>query len=137
MPTPSLAQEFFDQILSAPDKLAFLNALVNPAKLYFEEEWLEFKCAPNIDAVEVQQTWSKALSGFANTGGGVLIWGIRAVKDKATGVDCASAADPIDNPAALKSRLMQLHHQATDPPVLGVKVEQYAAPTSGKGFVVC
>jgi hypothetical protein len=31
---------------------------------------------------------------------------------------------------------MQLHHQATDPPILGVAVEQYV-DSSGNGFVVC
>jgi len=32
---------------------------------------------------------------------------------------------------------MQLHHQATDPPVLGVQVEPFAdAATAGRGFVV-
>lgn len=136
MPVPSLAQSFFEQIANAPDKIAFLTGLADLAHPRFEEEWLEFKRAPDINGADVQQNWSKALSGFANTGGGVLIWGIKADKDPTTGVDCASATALIDNPAALKSRLMQLHHQATDPPVLGVLVEQFSN-LSGKGFVVC
>jgi hypothetical protein len=136
MPNPSLAQSFFDEIRNAPDKMAFLSALVDPTQPRFEEEWLEFKQAPDINSNDVQQNWSKALFGFANTGGGVLIWGIEAKKDPTTGVDCASAVALIDNPAALKSRLMRLHHQATDPPALGVIVEQYA-DSAGKGFVVC
>jgi hypothetical protein len=134
MPKPSLAESFFDEIRNAPDKIAFLSALANPARPTFEEEWLEFKQAP--DLTDVQHNWSKALSGFANTGGGVLIWGIEAKKDSKTHIDCASAVSLIANPAALKSRLMQLHHQATDPPVLGIEVEQYA-DSSGSGFVVC
>ena len=136
MANPSLGQSFFDEIRNAPDKLAFLSALVNPTQPRFEEEWLDFKQARDINSNDVQQNWSKALSGFANTGGGILIWGIEAKKDPATGVDCASAIALIDHPAALKSRLMHLHHQATDPPVLGVVVEQYV-DSSGKGFVVC
>jgi hypothetical protein len=136
MPNPSLAQSFFDEIRNAPDKIPFLSALVNPTQPRFEEEWLDFKQAPDLNSNDVQRNWSKALSGFANTGGGVLIWGIEAKKDPTTGIDCAFAVALIDNPAALKSRLKQLHHQATDPPVLDVVVEEYA-DSVGNGFVVC
>lgn len=137
MPIPSLARDFYDRVMAAPDRVAFLSALAGSATPVYEEEWLEFKRAFDIMGVDVKENWSKALSGFANTGGGVLIWGIKADKDPATGIDCASATSLIENPAALKTRLMQLHHQATDPPVLGVIVEQFSDPASGKGFVVC
>ena len=41
-------------------------------------------------------------------------------------------------PDAMKSRLMELHHQSTDPPVLNVEVESYPdLSASGAGFVVC
>src|SRR4051812_1370940 len=66
MPTPSLAQAFFDRIMTAADKIVFLTALADPTTHCFEEEWLEFKRAPDIMGDDVKQNWSKALSGFAN-----------------------------------------------------------------------
>ena len=42
------------------------------------------------------------------------------------------------DPNGLKSRLQQLHHQSTDPPVLGVKIDAFPDPAAnGQGFVVC
>jgi Putative DNA-binding domain len=136
MANPSLAQYFFDEIKNAADPFCFLSSLVNSTPPIFEEEWREFKRADDIKSDDVQRNWSKALSAFANTGGGVLIWGIEAKRNPGSERDCASGLALIDDPAALKSRLMQLHHQATDPPVQDITVEPYIA-SSGKGFVVC
>jgi hypothetical protein len=112
--------------------------MVNSTPPTFEEEWLDFKGAAAIPPDKVKEIWSKALAGFANTGGGVLVWGIDARKDRTTGVDCASALSLVPDPNALKSRLMELHHQSTDPPVLNVEIESFSDPTaSGAGFVVC
>src|SRR5208337_179338 len=84
----------------------------------------------------IKETWSKALSAFANSAGGVLIWGIHAAKKD--GVDEAQSFRLVPNPKALATRLMTLHHEATDPPLTGVRVEPFTDPTEGrKGFVVC
>jgi len=132
----SLAKSFFDEIINAQNKIDFLTALAEGASPYFEEQWLEFKCAPNIEADDVKKNWSKALSGFANTGSGLLIWGIKAATDPATKVDRASSTCLVDNPERLKSRLRELQNRAADPPVLGVIVEPFTN-AAGKGFVVC
>jgi hypothetical protein len=137
MPTPSLAQNFFDRIVEAPDKMHFLAALADPNDPWFEKEWLEFKCAPDISANDTKENWSKALSGFANTSGGVLVWGIKARKDPESNVDRAHTTCLVSNPAELRTRLTQLLHQAADPPVLGVVIQDYADPETKKGFVVC
>src|SRR3954467_3253611 len=115
----SLAEDFFARI-SNEDKNAgtFIRGLVDPSTPTFEEEWLDFKANVTNDK-EVKEIWSKALSAFANPQGGGLLWGIDAREDKATKVDAASGHAPVPDPAALKSRLLQLHHQATDPPVNG------------------
>ncbi len=134
----SSAHVLFDQIKAGG--VGFLQGMVNSSPPTFEEEWLDFKGAsPLPPDPKIKEIWSKALAGFANTEGGVLIWGIDARKDPTTGVDCASALSLVPDPNALKTRLMQLHHQSTDPPVLNVDIESYPDPssTSGAGFVVC
>jgi hypothetical protein len=143
------AQTFFDQIMGAADPLSEIRNLINPASPVFEDEWKDFKSGtagpagaqvPLPDNV-VKETWSTALSGFGNTGGGVLVWGIdcRSVPspmDPKNSIDVASGLRPVTNPDALKSRLLQLHHESTDPPVGGIRVETVHDPASG-GYVVC
>lgn len=95
---PSLALEFFNRIKQASDRFAFLASLVNSSPPTFECDWLDFKIGddPAIKdkkrlEEEQKKVWSKALSAMANSGGGVLVWGIKAEKDKATGIDAANA----------------------------------------------
>jgi hypothetical protein len=135
---PSLAKAFFLKIKNAHDPISFLKGLVNPQSPIHETEWLDFKGAARVDEKKTKEIWSEALAGFANTQGGVLVWGIDARKDTTTGVDAASGLSLAPNPNALKSRLYELHAEATDPPVLGVEIEAYTIPNSpSEGFVVC
>lgn len=77
---------------------------------------------------------AKALSGFANSSGGLIIWGIDARKN-ADGVDCASGSIPIDNLPLFVSRLNELTGSATSPIV--DRVEHKAILTEGdKGYAV-
>ena len=86
----------------------------------------------------MKATWSEALAGFANTQGGVLIWGVDARKDTTSSIDAACGVSFVKNPLAFKSRLMELHRQATEPPVHGVEIEAYSISGSpNEGFVVC
>ena len=79
--TASLAGEFYRQFRESSDGVVFLRALVNSSPLTFETEWREFKPYPHEDPEEsIKQIWSKNLSAFANTQGGVLIWGIGTKK---------------------------------------------------------
>lgn len=135
---PSIARVFFQRITGDPDPADAIKRLINPTMPVFESEWLDLKGAEKINPQSVQENWSKALAGFANTQGGVLIWGLDARKDAATGVDAARGESLVKHPAAFKSRLNELHHVATEPPVLGVKIEAYTKPGStDEGFVIC
>ncbi len=133
----SSAHVLFDQIKAGG--LSVLNGMVNSSSPSFEEEWLDFKGATPVPPDnDIKKIWSKALSGFANTGGGVLVWGIDARLDPTTNISCASALSLVPDPNVLKSRLMELHHQSTDPPVANVEIEPYPDPgAGGAGFVVC
>jgi hypothetical protein len=137
----------FERLKDHPDfadQLAAVRSLVNAAHPMFETEYLDFKagCAPPannpIPDANVKKTWSEALAGFANTIGGVLIWGIDARKPAGGDVDAAHEFLLVPDPNALRSRLQELHHQATDPPVPGVELLAIADPVEkGNGFVVC
>jgi len=86
----------------------------------------------------MKEIWSEAIAGFANTQGGVLIWGVDARKDAKTGIDAVCGLSLVKSPSAFKSRLIELYRQATEPPVLGVQIEAYEiSGTPNEGFVVC
>lgn len=135
--TPSLARDWFQGFLHSSDKVAFLRGLVNSNPLTFETEWLEFKPYPHANPDEtIKEIWSKNLSAFGNTAGGVLIWGIGARKVRK--VDAARSIQFVPNPDELRTRLYELHHQATDPPLPGIDVQAVSDfAEGGKGFIVC
>jgi len=131
----SLARQFFDKI--AAGGVTAVKNLVNSDPPTFENDWLDFKSG-QCPAKEIPPIWSKALSGFANTQGGVLIWGIDARKNPETQIDCAGDFVLVDTPSRLRSRLQELSNQASDPPLSGIEYltfEDLEHP--GKGFVVC
>jgi len=117
-----------------------LRSWVNSTPPTVEYEHLDFKSASvsgnAISDSDVKKTWSEALAGFATTSGGVLVWGIDGRKPKGATVDQACDLHPVIDPDGFKSRLQQLLHQATDPPVPGVLIEA-VHDTPGQGFVVC
>jgi hypothetical protein len=135
----SRAKLFYDEECS---DFASFQALINEQAE--ENEWREFKGAEFIDAPlppqgtqekgrnsDPKKTWSENLSAFANTGGGVLIWGIRAPRRKAKSLSLAHDAN------ALSDRLKELQNDAADPPVPGVEIRAILAPTSKQGLVIC
>src|SRR5207249_4530132 len=115
----STARQFFDQLVAGG--ASTIEALV-PAATH-ETEWRDFKSGEYLK--DDKETWSEAVCGFANNQGGVLVWGIDARKDKATGIDAASDVKPVQNPAALRSRLLELLRTAAEPPVPGVVVQDF------------
>lgn len=136
----SLASAFYNQIISADDPGAFLESLIGRT----EEDWLDFKgFSKNTSlaqqAKDIRKIWAENLSAFANTAGGLLIWGIRAQHDKAKHVSVASELALFPEPTVLKTTLQNLHLEATDPPVAGVQIHCYPAPSGNgtEGFVVC
>ena len=85
-----------------------------------EDLTLDFKLAPrNLDDKDERKVLARAISGFANSGGGLIVWGVDARKD-ADGIDSATRAVPITDPKLFMSKLIQHGAAATSPPVPGV-----------------
>ncbi len=97
---------------------------------------LEFKTVKNasLNLPEDKQNFARALSGFANSSGGIVVWGVDARKN-ADGVDCASELIPIVNARQLVGRLNQLTGEAVTPLVDGV-VHKAIEAEENKGFAV-
>jgi hypothetical protein len=135
-PRPSNARQMYARLTgdSAGGLLA-IRGLVNSTPLTFENEWRDFKGQPRNDK-DVKEIWSEALGAFANTGGGVIVWGIDCRKQD--GIDAACGFRLIDDPPAFLSRLKELLPEATEPPVQGIEMEYFCDPNEAqKGFVVC
>lgn len=95
---------------------------------------LDFKTVNGSDftSSDDKRNFAKILSGFSNSSGGIIIWGIDARKNSA-GVNCASGRKEIESLALFLSRLNEFTGIAASPIVDGVIHK--IIPTSGdKGF---
>lgn len=77
---------------------------------------------------------AKAISGFGNSEGGVIIWGVDCSKD-VDGADVAKARFPITDVARYVSWLNSAVSGCTIPPHSGVRSEAIPADSEGNGFV--
>lgn len=138
---PSRAHEFFRQIVEHGNPARFLEEMVHSKRP--ENEFLEFKGASKIQRKQVKEFWSQALSGFANTEGGVLIWGVRADRvqspdDPSRRIDVAHDLDLVPNPTTFVQSLKDLLLEAVIEPLQGIDFADFNAQCGGEeGFVVC
>ena len=115
---------------------SYLDELISTSKS--EEAFLDFKRSADHGkgphfADGDRANLCKAISGFANSDGGVIVWGVatsgRAAADTASGksplADCARFASQID--AAVSG--------CTVPPVIGVRSVAMPEGDAGQGFV--
>lgn len=147
MPEPSNARRFFDEVLNQPGgSFQFLENLALPASKAEETEWMDFKGAKQLTGSlnsktpadvkieaesKIREIWSEYLGAFANSGGGVLIWGIDAPNRNAVGT---SLVADVNNFSEL---LINHTKSVVDPPIQGVEVRAIPCDQSQEGFVVC
>lgn len=67
-----------------------------------------------------QSNFAIALSGFSNSQGGIIVWGVEARRLEEQGLDCASKLRPFKNPKAFVSFLSKLESSIVSPGVPGV-----------------
>jgi hypothetical protein len=85
-----------------------------------EDLTLDFKTAPkNFKDRDERKMLARAISGFANVSGGLIVWGVRAARNKED-IDAAQAVDPINDPVRFLSNLTLYSGLATTPRVPGV-----------------
>ena len=135
---PSRASQLFDQLVRGADPSGVLKQVVVAKKA--ESEFLEFKGAGKINDQQIKEYWSRALSGFGNTEGGVLLWGVRAARvssaGESRGIDAAADFDLAPKPGQLAQLLKDVMLEAVSEPLPGVEIEIVLDGSNG-GFVVC
>lgn len=145
----SPARQLYEQI-AALEELQAVEFIRGMILTRFEDDFFECKREPRFRdeknpskaeadrKKELKRLWSKCLSAFANSGGGVLIWGLYADTDPVTKVDKVLAEHLVENPERLAAELRKLQTDMTDPVLGGVEYKFYEVPDKrGYGFVVC
>jgi len=103
-----------------------------------EDLHLDFKLVndPDLKNRDDRRNFAKAVSGFANSDGGLIVWGVDCRKNP-DGVDCASDAPGVKNLSKFHSRLMEFTASAANPSVSGVEHRKLPDSSDGdRGFVV-
>jgi hypothetical protein len=103
-----------------------------------EDLHLDFKLVndPDLKNRDDRRNFAKAVSGFANSDGGLIVWGVDCRKNS-DGVDCASNAPGVKNLSKFHSRLMEFTASAANPSVSGVEHRKLPDSSDGDhGFVV-
>jgi hypothetical protein len=77
---------------------------------------LDFKTISNANLTnkDDKRNLAKSISGFANSSGGLVIWGVEAKKNK-QGIDCARGLKEIENIRLFLSRLNEFTGMAVSP----------------------
>ncbi|MBX2895577.1 MAG: ATP-binding protein [Cyclobacteriaceae bacterium] len=81
-----------------------------------------------------KRNFSKCLSGFANSSGGLIIWGVNASPNK-DGIDCANKLSPITQLNSFLNKLNRLEGQAVTPIIKGVRSKKIESSVD-KGYIV-
>jgi hypothetical protein len=123
----SNAELLFERLSGCANPEEVLQAI----KDFPEHEFCECKTGKIGDS-DAFKHWSKALSGFANTAGGVLIWGID-VRER--GTDKIRALELCDDPAKLQERLRACILEAVEPTLDGI-LYKIVSSASG-GLLLC
>jgi len=99
---------------------------------------LEFKTVSGTDLKDKndRSNFATALSGFANSSGGIIIWGVVADKNS-DGIDCAMDKKEIEPLSLFLSKLEDFTGQFVIPTVEGVRHKKILSSESeDKGFAV-
>src|SRR5436190_14740989 len=97
---------------------------------------LDFKTVTgaNLNNKDDKRSLARSLSGFANSSGGLIVWGVDARKND-QGLDCANAAAEIVPLQRFTSRLNELTGEAVSPLVDGI-LHKSIITAADRGFAV-
>lgn len=124
------------------DLLAYYNSIdLSEIQRFVEQRQeesltIEFKSVNHPEPEGKQydkKNFSKILSGFANSSGGIVVWGIKAAKDS-FGIDVASELKPIKELTRFLNYLNMLEGQAVTPFVAGI-IHEKIENKPDEGFI--
>jgi hypothetical protein len=130
------ADDLFERLSSGG--VSAIDELIATRKA--EELFLDFKRSgddgrgPHLHDSD-NKNFAKAISGFGNSEGGVVVWGVDCSRAK-DGADVATAKVPLHDAAAFASRVESTVSRATIPAHSGVRNFPITLPHSAQGFVV-
>lgn len=107
-----------------------------------EDDHLDFKTVerpsdPLSDKPGINKTWAEAMGGFANSGGGVIVWGVLAVKESSDVPDVVVSLHPISNLEVFKSHLITSATCLVDPAIEGIEHHPVLEDgESDKGYLI-
>ncbi|MCX5781269.1 MAG: ATP-binding protein [Elusimicrobia bacterium] len=111
------------RILFEKLSLEYINA--NMMNKEFETNWMDCKEKEDATSAELspndKKLFAKALSGFANTSGGVILFGIRARPRPADDVDIIIDKNPIKGLKKYESNLREIESRIVERLVKGVE----------------
>jgi hypothetical protein len=118
--------------------ISFVEELIATRKS--EELFLDFKRSADNGVgrrlhADDSNAFSRAISGFGNSEGGIIIWGVDCSQDK-QGADVAAQKVPVVDAVAFASRLESATSRCTIPPHSTVRNIPLTEPDSLSGFVV-
>lgn len=130
------AEDLFDKIKKEGETAIDGFIMIRKA----EELFLDFKQSADDGSGTLlhdndRKNLAKAISGFGNSEGGVVVWGVHCAKDKYDVADVAKAKRPLINVSTFVSWLEGAVSGCTVPPHGGV-LNYPIDIGSGKGFVV-
>jgi hypothetical protein len=96
-----------------------------------ESLYLEFKTTK---AEPDRKRVASMLSGFANSAGGIIVWGIATERHPDSGRDVASERKPIPDVERFVTRLEQFTRFALSPSLAGIEHRIVSADSTGSGF---
>jgi Putative DNA-binding domain len=126
------AHGLFDSL----DSWAALERLIDNGEV--EGPYLECKTSTGIHLQQGHRAHlAQALSGFANTAGGVVIWGISTTRQSHSGLDVLTQLEPIGNCRSFRQQIDVAVPTLAYPAVEGCKTKTlHPAPGATKGAVL-
>ncbi len=133
----SRAEQLFEKLTVQGE--AAIDQLI--ADFQSENLWLDFKRSADNGsgtklAIGDRENLARAISGFGNSDGGVIVWGIDCRRDSRTGADVPHAKVPIVHPERFVSWLENVITSCTAPPHQTVESRAISGVNSADGFVV-
>jgi hypothetical protein len=130
------AEDIYDQLVRGGE--AVIDDMI--ARRRSEELFLDFKRSRDSGAgttlnLNDRENLARAISGFGNSEGGVIVWGVDCSPDE-TGADLARASVPIENPERFVGWLEGAVSGCTIPAHPGVRHHAITTHGSAHGYVV-